>query len=582
MIYSKNLFNFIIVILVSALFSGCHDSDKGYNVRLVAADSIMHDDPAMALDLLNSIKAQSLNDKHNQAYYALLLSQARYRNYIVATSDSLINVALDYYLRHPNEKEKLTRAHIYKGAVMEELGDNQQAMIHYKNAMTTVAADDSYNLGYALLRLGYLNRINVVADSSDITLYKEALHHFRQVPDSFYIAVCLNEIGTTYIKTNKDSVLPYLEQGFAVARSIKAHRLEWENLRTTAEFKMYSDNPTDIESAKRIALSLLDKEYQPEEKEWLCMIAAYTLAKLNRPDSAQLYLKQVSSKQKLIDSQVFYNVCRAELARSQGNLEEFIHFFKQGDELSDSVIRNETQQQLRGIEAKYDNETLKYESLRYKTILLATILGGVLLLCCLVIALLVIRHRSSRNSQYLKESEETIEQLRNDVARLSEQLDANKTMSDSLKETIKHQIDTFSQLVTVYNKQFHKNPKSFSALFKQSYMVNQPDTSFWNGIRAYVNSTHNNIIDHLEDLHTTTLKDSDIHFLCLYCSGLPSSVVMLCMGYNDLHSMYNKKRRIINKLGLTFDDNMKTDVLNDYLTSLGAVIIKEMDQKHPD
>lgn len=566
-------------MLVSSLFLGCQHSDQGYNVRLIAADSIMHEDPAMALDLLNSIKAQSLDGKRNQAYYALLLSQARYRNYVVATSDSMINVALDYYKHHQDEKEKLTRAHIYKGAVMEELGDNQQAMIHYKNALTTVADDDNFNQGYARLRLGYLYRINAVADSSDIALYKEALRYFRQVPDSFYIAVCLNEIGTTYIKTNKDSVMPYLEQGLAVARSINAKRLEWENLRTTAEFKMYSNDPVDIDSAKRIALSLLDEGFRPEEKEWLCMIAAYSLAKQNKSDSANIYLKQVSSNQKLIDSQVFYNVCRAELARSQGNLEEYIYYFKQGDELSDSILRGETQQQLRAIEAKYDNEALKYKNLRYKTILLASILGAMLLLSCLAIALLVIKHRSSRNRQFLKQSEETIEQLRNDSARLSEQLEANKAMSDSLKETIKHQIDTFTQLVAIYNKQFHKNPKSFSAMFKQSYMVNQPDTSFWNGIRAYVNSTHNNIIDRLEELHPSALKDSDIHYLCLFCSGLPSSVVMLCMGYNDLHSLYNKKRRILNKLGLTFDDSMKMDVLNDYLNSLGAGIIKEMDDE---
>lgn len=569
----------MIVMLVSFLFTGCYHSDQAYSIRLLAADSIMQDDPVLALDLLNSIKAQSLGSKRDKAYYALLLSQARYRNYVVAKSDSLINVALNFYKHHQDETEKLTRAYIYKGAVMEELGDNQQAMIYYKNALTTVARADNFNQGYARLRLGYLYRINVVADSSDIALYKEALNYFKQVPDSFYIAVCLNEIGTTYIKTNKDSVLPYLEQGLAVAQSIDAKRLEWENLKTTAEFKMYSNNPADINSAKQIALSLFDEDYQPESKEWLCMIAALSLAKQNKPDSANYFLNQVASHQNLIESQVFYNVCRAEVAKCQGNLDEFMHFFKQGDELSDSVIRNETQQQLRNIEAKYDNEALKYKNLRYKMLLTAAILGGLLLLSCLALVLLVIKHRSSRNRQNIKESEETIERLRNDAQRLSEQLDANRAMSDNLKDTIRHQIEIFTQLVAMHNKQYLSNPKSFSALFKQSYMINQPDTSFWNGIRAYVNSTHNGIIDRLEEMHPSDLKDSDIHYLCLYCSGLPSSVVMLCMGYNDLHSVYNKKRRIINKLGLSFDDSMRIDVLNDYLTSLGAGAIKEMDEE---
>lgn len=77
------------------------------------------------------------------------------------------------------------------------------------------------------------------------------------------------------------------------------------------------------------------------------------------------------------------------------------------------------------------------------------------------------------------------------------------------------------------------------------------------------------IIDRLEEMHPSALIDSDIHYLCLYCCDLPSSVVMLCMGYNGIHSLYNKKRRILNKLGLSFDDNMTRDVLNEYLDSLG-------------
>ncbi len=559
----------MFVILVSLLLYGCRHVYQDYDVRLVAADSIMHDDAAMALDMLDGIKAQSLKGDCNAAYYALLLSQARYRNYVVATSDSLIDVALNYYKRHNDEREKLTRAHIYKGAVMEELGDNRQAMIHYKDALSAVANDDHFNQGYARLRLGYLYRVNVLADSDEISLYKEALRYFKQVPDSFYIAVCMNEIGTSYIKANKDSVLPYLEQGLVVARSIGAKRSEWENLRTTAEFKMYSTKPSDVESAKQIAMSLLSDNYMPDDAEWLSMIAAYSLARQDKPDSANLYLNKVSSAQTSVESQVFYDVCRAEVARSQGNLDECMRFFKHADELSDSLVRDTSQHQLREIEAKYDNEALKYDNLRYKMVLIASILGSMLLISCLALAFLVIRHRLGRNRQLLKENEMTIEQLRNEAERLSHQLDDNKAMSDSLKETIKCQIDTFTQLVAMHHKQFIKDPKSFSAMFRQSYVISQPDTSFWTGIRTYVNSTHDRIIDRLEEMHPSALIDSDIHYLCLYCCDLPSSVVMLCMGYNGIHSLYNKKRRILNKLGLSFDDNMTRDVLNEYLDSLG-------------
>ena len=31
---------------------------------------------------------------------------------------------------------------------------------------------------------------------------------------------------------------------------------------------------------------------------------------------------------------------------------------------------------------------------------------------------------------------------------------------------------------------------------------------------------------------------------------MPTTVIMVCMGYNDVHSVYNKKRRVANALQL--------------------------------
>ena len=48
-----------------------------------------------------------------------------------------------------------------------------------------------------------------------------------------------------------------------------------------------------------------------------------------------------------------------------------------------------------------------------------------------------------------------------------------------------------------------------------------------------------------------TLAEDDVRFLALCCCDLPTTVVMACMGYNDVHSVYNKKRRVAQELGLT-------------------------------
>ena len=143
----KHLLTVILSILaLVAVVTGC-DSAPRYDSRLVAADSLMQPDPDSALALVEAVAPGSLKAEGDRAYRDLLLTQARYRCYITATSDSDINRALDYYRRHDGEREKLTRAYIYKGAVMEEFNHPDSAMLYYKTAEATATPDDYFNLG---------------------------------------------------------------------------------------------------------------------------------------------------------------------------------------------------------------------------------------------------------------------------------------------------------------------------------------------------------------------------------------------------------------------------------------------------
>jgi len=140
----------VILLMVAALVStvtGCQGEAR-YDARLTVADSLLTSNPDSALALVEALALDSLSTDGDRAYRDLLLTQARYKCYITATSDSDINRALGYYRAHSGEQEKLTRAYIYKGAVMEELGHPDSAMLYYKHAEATAAPDDYFNLGY--------------------------------------------------------------------------------------------------------------------------------------------------------------------------------------------------------------------------------------------------------------------------------------------------------------------------------------------------------------------------------------------------------------------------------------------------
>ena len=541
----------ISVTLVCAL-CGCHGGSPQYDLQLMAADSLLRmNDPDSALQVLSAMDGAGLQSAGDRAYHALLLTQAQYRCYVDITSDSTINVALDYYKRHDGEQEKLTRSYIYKGAVTEVLGNPESAMTYYKQACSTAAPDDHFNLGYAKMRIGCLYRDYLVSDSSALTAITDALYQFEQANDSYYVLNCLSTIGGIYAAKNmRDSATLYLERAGTLAKKLRRTAEEQTNTMYLIDMMMFSGDLKEVEKAKTQALRLLNSgDVEPNIRDHLLMDAAYTLALLNKPDSALQCLNQVVKKGLTDGMLVLYESCLAEIAWCRKDMGQFRAYYDLANNLSDSVVKNNLQMQLRDVEAKYDSEALKYKVLKYKTNWQLSLLGALLAVSILVIALRVMSRKAAQRKRLIASNEELIERLQDDAAQLSSQLEAKSEMSEGLKATIRHQIDIFIQLVEAHHSQFAHSPKKFDELFKKVYGLNQPDLSFWAGLRAYADSTCNGIISRTMHEHPS-LSESDLRFLSLCSCELPTSAIMACLGFNDLHSVYRKKRLLAKKLDL--------------------------------
>lgn len=547
-INSRNILLVLIVNIATWLLTGCgggtHDDP-----RLVAIDSLLATAPDSALLRLGTIEASSLEHEGDRAYHALLLTQARYRCYITATSDSDINQALAYYQRHSSDREKLTRAYIYKGAVAEELGDPEGAMRHFKSAATTVPSDDEFLQGYIKLRIGNIYRNHLVADSSDVMMFKEALSHFKQVPDSFYILTCLSEIGSSYLKTNRDSVMPYLTQAREMAQRLHEDDLLLINDIFMNEYKALSDDPVMINEAKDHVLALIRHNENYEDLKDLLMIAALTLAKQNKPDSASLYLNRADNLLRSATDTMFYYLCQAEMARSRGDVMRYQYYGEKERHIDDSLTTNAMQRSLREVEEKYNNETLKNEKQRYRSMLAIAIVGGLLALSLLVLTWVVFSNRMQEHQRRLKDRDDQIDRMHEEALELSARLKNDVEMSDKLKNALKHQLQVFIQLMEVYNSRHANNQSRLKKVLEMTFKSKKPDENFWEDIQAYADSTHGNLIGQLRETNKN-LIESDLRMLSLCCCHLPTSVIMACMGYNESHSVYNKKRRIAELLGL--------------------------------
>ena len=128
-------------ILMSVFLSSCSSSVK--SPLLLSADSLMEIYPDSALSILESISSPQKLPRADRALYALLLTQARHKNYIALEDDSLIKTAVEYY--GDNKKSvRAAKAHYYWGATYREKGYTSFAVDEYLTAIRLMPVRDEF------------------------------------------------------------------------------------------------------------------------------------------------------------------------------------------------------------------------------------------------------------------------------------------------------------------------------------------------------------------------------------------------------------------------------------------------------
>ena len=108
---------YIVILLVAA---GCGYSGNRPKA-LDEAQRLMHTDPTAALDRLNGVDVSEFQDSATMARWALLYSVALVANRLSAPTDTIVDIAVDYYRRHrlTDEYRKASRLK----ALMQSSGD---------------------------------------------------------------------------------------------------------------------------------------------------------------------------------------------------------------------------------------------------------------------------------------------------------------------------------------------------------------------------------------------------------------------------------------------------------------------------
>ena len=571
----KHLLVVILVMLVlGAMAPGCSDAPR-YDSRLTAADSLMHDYPDSALAIIEAVNRDSLTTEHDQAYRDLLLTQARYKAYIPATSDSDINRTLAYFTAHPKEREKLTRAYLYKGAILDELGFPDSAMIYYKHAEKTAAPDDHFNLGYSNMRIAQLYQRYYANDSAVGARMKRATHFFEICKDTAYLVTAIGTQGAYPKILGEDSARFYLEKAILLAKKIHSPK-GWQYQSKLVGRYFYCG---DFKMAKELAMDIVRNGKDDCNEDQFFYFAVRSYIRLGLMDSALWIMSLIPLPTIAVDSMNRYQAL-ADLSQATRQYDDYMRYSELAKGIDTRLLEESRGSRLIETELKWDadqqGEKVRGDAdHRWGKIIGITLLAIAIMT---VIAYFIVKRHIANYRSQLDSARSDVEKMLADIDEKEKQLVAvNKR---KLELEMKEQSDINSQVSSIVRyrhaalNELYECARIISVtddgkksvlplmrivkdLFEQKGILRKPLSKyFWKNLRISVDGEFHGIASFVEQNYPD-MSDKDMQLFMLMCAHFPNQIIKIIMNYtNDVTASRNKKRIMKDNFGL---DTTKVD-----------------------
>ena len=208
----------LLIFCVMNLFFGCSQRKAAPLPELERAEAVMFDHPDSALRILESMPMPT--DKEQHALWCLLVTQAKYKQYLPIPSDSLIRIAYDYYKPTDDARCKAMSA-LYMGTINYQLRKAEEAQAFYLEAATEVEKTSDFKLGYLIMSgLGNLYLFRNLPDEA-LEACQTAYEYAVKASYKRYEIASLRFLARCYtLKTNFDKALSCYEQALELADSL--------------------------------------------------------------------------------------------------------------------------------------------------------------------------------------------------------------------------------------------------------------------------------------------------------------------------------------------------------------------------
>lgn len=565
-------FSFLIVIFFIFSFFSCADHVPS-QALLDRAERFMYTHPDSALRILEQdIESHRLSSRQ-QADWCLLLTQAQDRNYKEHTTDSVIRIAVDYYLKHENP-ERLMMAYYYLACFYMDSGDVLQAQEYYLNALKSGERTD--NISQKARICANLGHIYIHQDiqTEAIPYLQQAKDCFTQLNDSANLAIVLRNIARAYtLEEQLDSVKFYYLQALKYTNEIEKPFI-------LNELSSHYYENKEIEKADYYNRKALQYADESERYASLFLVKAKLLREMGVRDSATYYFIKSLNSQKLFTLASAYKNLYS-MAKEDKDWKNYMHYQTRYEDMREDLSNEMHVQDLYKIQSLYTYQVKESEVTALKLakttaqrnlyrLLLVTIL-------LLMVTLGIIFYVIKRKKKIRKEREKYLCELKEKKFSLSlKQVEQNRAQIDNIKQNLRESkwdergqveinlLECTNQFIMHLLKEKDeaivklKNNPLYQNLHngKISHITQEQ----WVEIRLLFNDIYPLLLPQIKDLHAKiSPEDMEIIYL-LKMSFTPVEISQLLS--KTLSGIYMRQSRLARKL---FGENATTDQLIDYL-----------------
>lgn len=554
---THNMQHIVLYALLGVLLFSCYSDDGNRLAILQKSDSLMQQYPDSALAILEGIGRTDTLPMADRAYYALLYTQARDKNYLIHTTDSLIRLAVDYYDSQRNIA-LLMKSHYYLARVYQDMDSVAASVREFVVAKQEAEeVKDSVFLYLSVANLGHILKEHDLLNEAD-SLYRQSEEIAILGNDSLYLGVTLLNQAEVCIMKGKKFYLEAekkLLHALRIVRNVSNIQVEQSVIGVLGALYSNMGRYKDVIKWEQYYLSI-----QPDslKKFGSFLNLGDAFYHFGQNDSAFYYLSKSALSPNYYTKAGSYKVL-AGLAEKENLLIESLHWKDSCllyTNLSTSLPRSvEVASSLRKIISEQSIEHYKY-LIQWQwcvIVLIFIIASGFVcyfmyrhkcfqsqLLAQVEKRFLSEKEQLNRKEMIIQELQKVIAECEGDRAKvllLKKQLDDTYMERDKLFNQLLHALPVFQKLTLLLDQN--------SELEISKNLI---DNKMRKAIIEELNGITENFTIRLTDKCSILNKD-DILFCCLLKMGFGYSGIA-CLCGRTLSMMYKRRNLIVDKMRL--------------------------------